>query len=94
MRITIAARARADLESIHRYIAHDNPRAAAQMARRLNEAIGSLDHFPNRARPGPRPGTRELVTVRPYIIVYRVGPEVVEILRIWHGAQDRSSDNP
>jgi plasmid stabilization system protein ParE len=32
-------------------------------------------------------GTRELVSP-PYVVVYRYTEEVVEILYIWHGAQD------
>ena len=38
-------------------------------------------------RLGERPGTRELVAP-PYVIVYRVKDDVVEILHMWHGAQD------
>ncbi|MEA1648949.1 type II toxin-antitoxin system RelE/ParE family toxin [Nitrospirillum sp. BR 11164] len=35
------------------------------------------------------PGTRELVTIRPYIIVYEVDDrKSATILRIWHSAQD------
>jgi plasmid stabilization system protein ParE len=32
-------------------------------------------------------GTRELVSP-PYVVVYRSTEEIVEILQIWHGAQD------
>ncbi len=59
------------------------------MLERLYDAAVSLSLFPNRGRPGQEPGTRELTTVRPYVIVYRVLPQVVEIVRIFHGAQDR-----
>jgi hypothetical protein len=45
---------------------------------------------PHRGRPGSQAGTRELVAMPPYVIVYRVTDEdVVTILRIWHAAQDR-----
>ncbi|MBI1331159.1 MAG: hypothetical protein GC166_14780 [Alphaproteobacteria bacterium] len=46
-----------------------------------------LEMFPERGRPGRRRGTRELTTVWPYVIVYRVRGETVEVLRIWHGRQ-------
>jgi plasmid stabilization system protein ParE len=32
-------------------------------------------------------GTRELVSP-PYVVVYRSTEEIIEILYIWHGAQD------
>jgi plasmid stabilization system protein ParE len=36
-------------------------------------------------------GTRELVTLPPYIMVYRVtGTDAVSIIRVWHAAQDRA----
>ncbi|HYZ61573.1 MAG TPA: type II toxin-antitoxin system RelE/ParE family toxin [Acetobacteraceae bacterium] len=45
--------------------------------------------FPRRGRPA-KDGSRELLAVRPYIIVYDVDAKGnVEILRIWHAAQDR-----
>ncbi|MBV8820329.1 MAG: type II toxin-antitoxin system RelE/ParE family toxin, partial [Acidobacteriaceae bacterium] len=38
-------------------------------------------------RPREVKGTREVV-VSPYVAVYRCTGEIVEILHIWHGAQD------
>ncbi|WP_238578719.1 type II toxin-antitoxin system RelE/ParE family toxin [Inquilinus limosus] len=48
-----------------------------------------LEYLPERGRPGIVAGTRELTAFWPYVIVYRITPAAVEIIRIWHGAQDR-----
>ena len=90
MDVVWRARALADVARIARYIATDNPVAAARVARELLLAGDSLVSFPHRGRPGRQSGTRELIAVGPYIIVYRVaGDERVTIVRVWHGAQDR-----
>lgn len=79
-----------DVSRIAAYIAAENPVAAARVARELLVAGDSLAVFPQRGRPGKLPGRRELVAVRPYIVVYRIMPgPVVDILRVWHAAQDR-----
>jgi len=79
-----------DIRRISAYIALENPLAAQRVLRELVVAGDSLGTFPLRGRRGLAPGTRELVTLQPYIIVYRVLPEgVVRILRVWHAAQDR-----
>jgi plasmid stabilization system protein ParE len=84
------ARALTDISRIVRHIATDNPVAASRVARELLVAGDSLVPFPRRGRAGREPSTRELVAIRPYIIVYRLtGVETVTILRVWHGAQDR-----
>ena len=45
--------------------------------------------FPNRGRSGRIEGTRELVFPSlPYIAVYRVHNGAVEVVRIYHAAQD------
>ncbi len=81
----------ADLTRIIRHIAEENPIAGRQVGRDLLLATDSLVIFPNRGRVGRIPGTRELVAVRPYIIVYEVtGHDAVTILRVWHGAQSRN----
>ena len=80
-----------DVLSIESYIAAFNPRAARRLAAELVVAADSLATFPERGRPGLEPGTRELVAVRPYLVVYRVAPggERVWILRVLHGARHR-----
>ena len=89
MPVTLAAAARADLARIRTYIGQENPAAANRVAVQLLAACDRLEYLPERGRPGLVPGTRELAAVWPYVIVYRVTPEGVQILRIWHGAQDR-----
>jgi toxin ParE1/3/4 len=66
--------------------------AAADLERilvtKIFNAPGDLLIFPNRGRPGKMPGTRELVlTPLPYLVVYRIEGESIQILRILHGAQ-------
>jgi toxin ParE1/3/4 len=78
-----------DLQHIARRIRHDNPAAALRVAKTLYDGCMGLEMFPNRGRLGRIAGTRELVFAPlPYITVYRVNNDVVEILRIYHGAQD------
>lgn len=78
-----------DVELHVRYIDQFNPRAAAQLADSLLEAGNSLLKLPYRGRPGLEPGTRELTVAWPYVIIYRVRGGTIEIVRVWHGAQDR-----
>jgi toxin ParE1/3/4 len=89
MRLVITRRAGEDLAAIRRYIQADSPRAADAMSERILRACSTLLASPERGRPGERAGTRELTTIRPYVVVYRVRTGDVQILRIWHGAQDR-----
>lgn len=77
-----------DLERIARYIEQDNAQAAQRVARAIYERASGLQTLPNRGRPGRVEDTRELALAPlPFIIVYRVLPEAVEIARIIHGAQ-------
>jgi len=69
------------------YIREDNPSAAGDVAQAVIDLIEKLARFPGLGRPGEVKGTRELVC-RPYVVVYRYTDEIVEILQIWHGAQD------
>ena len=50
--------------------------------------ILDLKDFPNMGRPGRVAGTRELALAPlPFIVVYRVKDDRVEIARVLHGAQ-------
>jgi toxin ParE1/3/4 len=79
----------ADLIEAQDYIARDNPSAAQALAQRVWDAAKNLCDHPGMGRIGHIAGTREwVVSDTPYIIVYRVKDESVEILRIWHGRRN------
>lgn len=79
-----------DIENIVERIRESNPAAADKVAEVLLTGIDFLANFPHRGRHGTVKGTRELVfPPLPYLAVYRVLGDVVEIVRIYHGAQDR-----
>jgi toxin ParE1/3/4 len=78
-----------DLYDIVRHIQRDNPDAAVDVAESLYDGCGNLRKFPHLGRKGRIEGTRELVfSSLPYIVVYRIQDQIVEIMRIYHGAQD------
>jgi toxin ParE1/3/4 len=94
MKVVWRPAALADLSRLISHIAMDNPSAAARMSRLLRQAAENLPIFPYRGRVGAIPDTRELVTVQPYIIVYKVVPDEnsLDVLRIWHAAQSRQEE--
>jgi toxin ParE1/3/4 len=90
MRLRWTAPAAQDLYSITHFIRRDKPTAAREVAKSIYERCESLRYSPLRGRKGKRAGTRELVlSPLPYIVVYRVTADIVEILHIWHRAQDK-----
>jgi addiction module RelE/StbE family toxin len=89
MRVRWTTRAAQDLEEITNYILRDSPTAASTVARKLFDAANSLESLPSRGRAGRAPGTRELVISNlPFIIVYEVTAEAVQVLHIHHGARN------
>jgi len=90
MKVRWSLPAAEDLERICERIESDNPEAARRVARAIYEGCAHLKKFPNRGRASSRmAGWRELVFAPlPYIAVYRVTEEALEISRIIHGAQD------
>jgi toxin ParE1/3/4 len=78
-----------DLERIVDRIKQDNPTAARRVAEAIYRRCSDLELFPNRGRVGRITGTRELVLAPlPYIVVYRVNPAAVEIVRVFHSARN------
>jgi len=62
--------------------------AARSVALSIHSAIDLLAKFPEYGRTGRKPDTRELVfSGLPYLAIYRVHENAVEIVRILHGAQ-------
>lgn len=89
MRVSFTSEALSDLAAIRDYIGQDSPSAASRIAVQLVAACDALEHLPQRGRPGRVEQTRELTLIWPYVIVYRVKEDEVQIVRIWHGAQER-----
>jgi toxin ParE1/3/4 len=79
-----------DFTHICDYIEEQRSAAAARrVALAIHHGIDSLAAFPEYGRTGRKPDTRELVfSGLPYLAVYRIHREAVEIVRIFHGAQD------
>jgi addiction module RelE/StbE family toxin len=88
-KVIFSPQAIADLESVVRYIATDDPDTAVRVGNALIDRVTILENFPLIGSQYPkRPGVRKLVS-RPYVIFYRPRIEegIVEILRYWHGAR-------
>jgi toxin ParE1/3/4 len=89
MRVCWTTPAAEDLYDIVQHIKQENPAVAARVAKTLYEGCAHLREFPRSGRKGRIEGTRELVFPSlPYIVVYQLKEKVVELLRIYHGAQD------
>ena len=85
MNIRWLSSALVELDRIHEYIARENPQAAARIFRQIRKAPRQLAHFPHLGRPSQVEGTRELVVSGlPYVVVYRVDEDYIEILRVFH----------
>lgn len=92
MRLLYAAGARAQIESIHSYIAQYNPLAATMVVSRIRAATERLVTYPRMGRIGTVSGTFEwLVRGLPYVIVYELpNEESIVVLNVFHAAQDRT----
>jgi toxin ParE1/3/4 len=82
-------RALDDLDAIALFIARDSPRAAEELAQRVFREVERLSDFPRSGRMVPeaeRDEYRELL-VSSYRVFYRLGDDLIEILRVHHGAR-------
>jgi toxin ParE1/3/4 len=75
-----------DLDLVLEYLTSHNPLAAERLVEEILEASDSLATLAHRGKPGRVPGTREMLTDRPYVLVYRVEEAGVRLLRLWHAA--------
>jgi len=68
----------------------DSLEAARQVTSQLKKQLNSLSEFPESGRAGGCDGTREIVlTGQPYIAIYEQNKNVVTILRVLYGADER-----
>ena len=67
----------------------DNPEAARRVAKTIFDGVSELRTFPSRGRIGIVDNTRELVFAPwPYIAVYEIVEDQVQVLRIRHASRD------
>ncbi|MFN7111507.1 MAG: type II toxin-antitoxin system RelE/ParE family toxin [Brevundimonas sp.] len=91
-RVRLLPPARSDLIRVSNFLADVAPSAALRAADVLDEALRTLERFPERA-PRNNLGGRDMV-VRfgrfGYVIRYRVERADVVVARIYHSLEDRS----
>jgi len=88
MKIIWSAASVRQLQQVFDYLQGESSGPATTMRRRILETVLRLGQMPFSGRIGRVEGTREAVVPRtPYLVVYRVSEPFVEIVGIWHGAQ-------
>jgi toxin ParE1/3/4 len=76
------------------YIAERNPWAAIDLGDAIEAAVDRLANYPESGRLGRVQGTYELVIPRTHLIIlYRIEPAAIMILRVLHGAQRSMSSS-
>jgi toxin ParE1/3/4 len=90
MIIRYSRAAQADIQSIFDFISRENPIAAQRVVGSIEASVLRLSAFPLSGRSGGVAGTRELVVPRlPYIAVYQVTKDAVEVIAVFHAAQNK-----
>lgn len=88
MKIFWLEKAAIDLEEAYELISFDNPPAAENEVNKILQAVELLSMNPALGKAGRVAKTRELVVAgTPYIVIYRVKGNRLEIMRIFHGAR-------
>jgi toxin ParE1/3/4 len=91
MEVKWLRRALKDLDTIATYVQRDNPEAARALVQSIREKTEHLGAFPYMGRAGEKPDTREFFVHEHYLVSYRIRPESIEILQVWHTAQERGA---
>ncbi len=89
MKLKWTKRALQQLDKAQDYIAKDNPTVAYTIAERIVEAAHLLLTQPKMGRTGRVSGTREWVVQQtPYLLIYVVNDDTLQILRVIHSKQN------
>jgi addiction module RelE/StbE family toxin len=88
MRLRWTESASADLENISAHLYGKTPLHAEYLTLTIYHAPEILLRLLAIGRPGRKQGTRELVLAPlPWILVYTIGADSIDIVRVLHGAQ-------
>ena len=89
MNVVWTDEAKAHLDGIHQYINRDVPLYATQMVDKLTRRVDQLIDHPRSGRIVPKyddESLRELI-VNPYRLVYRLKPDRIDIIAVFHSTQ-------
>jgi len=81
---------RLDLADIDAYLSEPDPAAAVCILRAIQSAVLRLSHYPRLGWSIHQPFRVISVRQTPYLILYRLRDDAVEIVRIRHGREDWS----
>lgn len=94
-KITYLQKALDDLDEIHLYIANDNQSAADKMVNKILDAVDTLETFPfigsSVADRIDVKGDYRMISIKPYLVFYRVIGKEVIIYRVLHGRRYHSA---
>lgn len=74
------------LERIHEHVAKDSEDRAADIVQLIYSSAELLLQNARMGRPGRHPETREVVRP-PWVVVYKIVEDVINILNVYHGNQ-------
>jgi toxin ParE1/3/4 len=89
MRIHWTEKAAQTLLKTGDYIALDNAKAATKLLKQIRQSVKLLQRNPFLGRRTEIEAVRELVVHANYLVSYRVSNDRIEILQVWHAAQQR-----
>ena len=89
MRLIWSLQAIEDVEAIRTYVARNSEQYANLLIDRIIAAVDRLEGFPLSGRVVPEVGDESLreVIYRNYRIVYRLKPEIIEVVTVFHAAR-------
>lgn len=88
MRLVWSKPALGHLDEIFDFILRDNPDAAFSTLETIETAVARLETFPESGRIAKEPDARELVVAgTPYLVLYRIKGDMVQIVAVVHGAR-------
>lgn len=91
MRVRFLKRAVQDLINIEAYTREHSPRGAARVGERIRKRAYDLAQFPEQGTASEKAGVRQLYVAKtPYMRIYRIKRDEVQIITILHTSNRRS----
>ena len=89
MRVIWTPEAQAHLDGIHHYLKRDAPFHANGVVDKLTRRSEQLIRHPRSGRMVPQYDDENLreIIVYPYRLIYRLQPDCIDIIAVFHGAQ-------